>query len=56
MFNYFELEMHFDPEELPVDLLSIEIDKLRSQDSYVEFSEIEGYTSKCLRIRWTYES
>lgn len=55
-FNYFELEMHFEPEELPIDLLSIEINKVRSQDSDMEFSEIEGYTAKCLRIRWTYVS
>lgn len=56
MFNYFELEMHFEPDELPVDLLNIEINKVRSQESYIEFSEIEGYAAKCLRIRWTYES
>lgn len=53
-FNYFELEMHFEPEELPVDSLRIEINKIRSYDSTMEFSEIEGYTAKCLKITWSY--
>lgn len=53
-FNYFELEMHFEPERLPVDSLRCEINKVRCYDSYMEFSDIEGYTAKCLKITWNY--
>lgn len=52
--NYFQLEMHFEPEELPVDSLRCEINHVRCHDSNMEFKEIEGYTTIYLRIRWRY--
>lgn len=53
-FNYFELEMHFEPEELQVESLKSELDEILESQTQMEFSGIEGYTAKCLTIRWNY--
>lgn len=53
-FNYFELEMHFEPEELSEDFLRAEVNEIRDANTQLEFTEIEGYSAKCLSIRWNY--
>lgn len=55
-FNYFELEMHFEPEELPIESLEFGLVDILESHTEMEFSELEGFTAKCLRITWNYVS
>lgn len=52
--KYFECRMHFDPEELPVDLLKEELDEIRDSQSKIMIRNIKNSSNMCVELEWWY--
>lgn len=53
--KYFECHMHFDPNELPVESLKSELNKIRGYGSKMSFREVRGQSTMVVELEWWYE-